>query len=494
MAFMYSDSAQNVYHLFNGTRDVISFDPRGINGSRPALTCFPSPSARDVFAAASGGLLRSAKDSVTRLLASNQVQGESCSAYGAELGEYISTYYVAHDLRFMAAKVYGTAVEEVKLDYWGFSYGTLLGMSYAQLFPDNVGSLVLDGVVDVDDYMSGAWSSNLANTDDVIQHFYDSCARNAERCVLARTGRASPSNLESPGTESKHRSAGEIRDAVEGLLVSIQESPMATWNGTHGGLLTYSVLKSTIITNLYAPASWPRLALHLSELLLGSTAGFYNHYGLVVGRVTNDDGGLGTACGDASRYPQPTELAHMQNLTDALEADSLFMGEYWAMLPLRCQYYPFKPTVVDFSSSSRRGTANGSFVAETPSATSSPTTKTPWKDVLFVGNEFDMVTPLVNARTMRARFGGSHLLKIDGNYGHCSSALKSTCAESVVADFLNGKRPPIPLLQARGKRDGKDSESAELTCGVDVDRGAFEPGQAVREGSPIQADYTFSPI
>jgi pimeloyl-ACP methyl ester carboxylesterase len=32
------------------------------------------------------------------------------------------------------------------LDYWGSSYGTLLGTMYAALFPDRVGKIVLDGI------------------------------------------------------------------------------------------------------------------------------------------------------------------------------------------------------------------------------------------------------------------------------------------------------------------------------------------------------------
>ena len=51
-----------------------------------------------------------------------------------------------------------TSPTKGKLVYWGFSYGTYLGIKFASMFPDRVGRLMLDGVVDADLYETPVWA------------------------------------------------------------------------------------------------------------------------------------------------------------------------------------------------------------------------------------------------------------------------------------------------------------------------------------------------
>src|SRR5204863_5339666 len=66
-----------------------------------------------------------------------------CDEKSGDLGAHVSTIEVARDMDVLRA-----ALGEVKLPYFGFSYGSRLGATYAELFPDNVGRFVLDGAVD----------------------------------------------------------------------------------------------------------------------------------------------------------------------------------------------------------------------------------------------------------------------------------------------------------------------------------------------------------
>jgi pimeloyl-ACP methyl ester carboxylesterase len=64
--------------------------------------------------------------------------------------QYVSTALTARDM-LSITRAHGRD----KLQYWGFSYGSVLGITYAAMFPDNIQRLVVDGVVDTDNYYAG---------------------------------------------------------------------------------------------------------------------------------------------------------------------------------------------------------------------------------------------------------------------------------------------------------------------------------------------------
>jgi pimeloyl-ACP methyl ester carboxylesterase len=64
--------------------------------------------------------------------------------------QYVSTALVARDM-LSITRAHGRN----KLQYWGFSYGSVLGITYAAMFPNNIQRLVVDGVVDTDNYYAG---------------------------------------------------------------------------------------------------------------------------------------------------------------------------------------------------------------------------------------------------------------------------------------------------------------------------------------------------
>src|SRR5690606_29130934 len=69
---------------------------------------------------------------------------EGCRAKSGELVDHVSTVEAARDMDVLRA-----ALGQDQMDYFGASYGTQLGATYAELFPDRVGFFVLDGGVDV---------------------------------------------------------------------------------------------------------------------------------------------------------------------------------------------------------------------------------------------------------------------------------------------------------------------------------------------------------
>ena len=122
--------------------DVVSFDPRGIGGSTP-LSCYDSPEQREaeLIAPAPPGFPFTAEE-VQRQIGINARLAERCAAQGGPIQFHMSTANVARDMELMRA-----AVGDPKIYYYGGSYGSYLGATYANLFPDKVGRIVLDGSV-----------------------------------------------------------------------------------------------------------------------------------------------------------------------------------------------------------------------------------------------------------------------------------------------------------------------------------------------------------
>ena len=119
--------------------DIVGFDPRGVKRSAP-VTCL-TDQERDASRAKIYDLDTDA--GLAETLADNQVIAAKCEEKtGPVLGE-LDTESSAKDLDILRA-----ALNDTKLNYMGFSYGTFLGSTYASLFPDNVGAMVLDGAMD----------------------------------------------------------------------------------------------------------------------------------------------------------------------------------------------------------------------------------------------------------------------------------------------------------------------------------------------------------
>ena len=70
-------------------------------------------------------------------------QGDACRRHAGALASHMTTVETARDLDIVRA-----ALGSPRLDYYGASYGTFLGATYAALFPSRVGRMVLDGAVD----------------------------------------------------------------------------------------------------------------------------------------------------------------------------------------------------------------------------------------------------------------------------------------------------------------------------------------------------------
>jgi pimeloyl-ACP methyl ester carboxylesterase len=121
--------------------DVVGFDPRGVDRSAPidclddrGLDAFLGYDPTPDDAAEEQGFLGEAK-----------AMASGCEARSPELLPHVGTVDAARDMDVLRA-----ALGDAKLTYLGKSYGTFLGSTYAELFPERVGRFVLDGVLPPD--------------------------------------------------------------------------------------------------------------------------------------------------------------------------------------------------------------------------------------------------------------------------------------------------------------------------------------------------------
>ncbi|KAI9319583.1 alpha/beta hydrolase fold-domain-containing protein [Obelidium mucronatum] len=129
--------AEYMSFLTGGRYDILGFDPRGVGESSP-IVCYKSALHHAYVSAQSA------------ILTAPFASGSTTSLAAKDILPFLGTTYIARDMDAIR-KALGDQV----LNYYGFSYGTTLGTVYANMFPKNVGRLIIDGVMNVIGYMTG---------------------------------------------------------------------------------------------------------------------------------------------------------------------------------------------------------------------------------------------------------------------------------------------------------------------------------------------------
>jgi len=144
--------------------DIVGWDPRGVGRSTP-VNCWGQADLDRYFA------MDSSPDDAAELQARIDEQtdfGRSCLDRSGALLEHISTTDTVRDLDLLRG-----LVGDAKLNYFGASYGTRIGALYAEMYPQRVGRMILDGAVDVNN------SSKITQVDGferALHHFAQWCA------------------------------------------------------------------------------------------------------------------------------------------------------------------------------------------------------------------------------------------------------------------------------------------------------------------------------
>ncbi|GAA2842122.1 alpha/beta hydrolase [Kribbella solani] len=363
---------------FRDKYDLISFDPRG-TGSSSQLDCGP------VLRQGVPVFPKSAAE-YDAMVASSRATGEQCLKQHGELMRNLDTRSVARDMDAIRG-----ALGEAKFNYIGLSYGSYLGTIYAQQFPQRVGRMVLDGIVD---HKQGALKFMLdeARTmEDSFNRFAAWCAKDTA-CAL------------------HGQDVGDVYDAT---LRTADKTPLKGPKGPVTGDVIRMAVPTLLPLTAMVSDNWPALATALAKAAKGDGTDFANVSYL---------GDPETAYAAVSCMDLPGEL---RGYADARARLALAKSvaprlgasvEGWA-LTAACSGWPIPPS---------------NPWQATPVHGAAP--------ILITSTLHDPSTPVTNARSLNRQIDGSRLLTADA-VGH-TAYFNSACARDGIADYLlKGKLP-----------------------------------------------------
>lgn len=169
--------------------DVVGFDPRGTGASSP-VDCLDDAQL-DAYLA--GDPDPDTPAEAAAYAEATQQLGAGCVARSGELASHVSTVEAARDMDVLRA-----ALGRETLDYFGASYGTKLGATYAELFPTRVGRFVLDGAVDPTLTNRELNLEQAAGFETALRAYVTNCVEQTDDCFLGadvETGMATISDF-----------------------------------------------------------------------------------------------------------------------------------------------------------------------------------------------------------------------------------------------------------------------------------------------------------
>ncbi|MCU1549813.1 MAG: alpha/beta hydrolase [Glaciihabitans sp.] len=373
--------------------DIVGFDPRGVNHSTP-VSCYTNPSQLDAYNFDIPPGMRGSDEWIKYEENLSKKFGAECLADTGPLLGHVDTVSAARDLDLLRA-----ALGDKKLNYLGYSYGTLLGQTYANLYPKNTGRLVLDGVVDptttVFDLSLGQAKGFEASLRDFIQ-----------KC---------PGYKNCPFHGSVDSGMSETRQ----LLDALDASPLRNKDGRELGS---STMFTAIIYPLYNVASWPALVTLFNTVLQGDPSYAFQladgYYERDSSGKYNDNSAEAFIAINCLDYPINTNVAHMRAQAAELNKAAPVLGHLMAYGDTGCSGWP---------------------VPETGKA--APIHADGSAPILVVGTTGDPATPYSMAQNVAKSLQNGHLVTYHGN-GHTAYNKSNACVNNAVDNFLiNGTVP-----------------------------------------------------
>ncbi|KAG8960174.1 hypothetical protein FRC03_006967 [Tulasnella sp. 419] len=446
--FLRDQSSELLSNITGGNFDIVSWDPRGVGLTTPAINCFDAQGEDSADSAAIGSQLYFLDNTLnarsngpdqmdinTFLGNATSIEGymqaiiQKCVEKNQDNLKFVGTVATVKDLVALADAIEGPGNP---IRYWGFSYGTVIGSYLLDLFPNRVGRVVLDGVVDSTIYSQKpsyqVYADDVQDAEMALQAFYDACAiAGQDLCAIAKP----------------NSTGATIRQWVNDLIDTAYAGARSEVAN-----ITPSLIRSQLTGVARLPTMWEDLA--------ASLALFYNDlHGLPINstirkrEVRHLGHSVLTKRQEEFDYPYATTISSSYAIWCGDSADETGVSTTTVFNELirvtKEVTNALGPLGMTFPSTFCH--IWKARAVERHHDQGSPRLANP---VLVIGNTYDPITPLASARKLVSRLNAAGtrqaaLIQHDGT-GHLSLEMNSVCTYTIVQRYFTDGNFPEDTL------------------------------------------------
>lgn len=361
--------------------DIVGWDPRGTGQSTPAIDCIDD---YDPFYAEVDVTPETNEERRT-LVEIAQKFADQCVGTNEGLTTHAGTNNSARDM-----DVLRRALGEEKISYFGFSYGSELGATWATLFPDTVRAAVLDGAADPN-------ADSLESSLQQLEGFEASLTTFLQRC--------------SSDVSCKFHNDGNAEAAFEALLQTLDVNPAPTSSGRPPANLAVAI--NGVIEAMYSDSFWPTLDAALTAAASGDGSGLLALHDAYYQRQPNGTYG--------------NELEAFQTISCADTAERLSVAEEDALIN---DYRAVAPRLVP------EGSVGQYFCTFFPAAHDPRVdiTGVGAGPIVVIGTTGDPATPLSSTESMADALDDGRLVVVEADQ-HTGYGVNQ-CINELVSDYL----------------------------------------------------------
>ena len=401
--------------------DLVSWDPRGINGSK-SVQCFDTQDDRKAFFR---GLPMTAfpegQTEVSLWLEKMTALAKPCRKLNGDLLDHVSTADSARDMELLRR-----AAGDDKLNYLGLSYGTFLGATYTNLYPDRVRALVLDGNINPEAWFAEpGYSLSLRLNSDIGGQ--ETLAQFLRLCGDAGKGKCEFSAGTAATTEAKWKAL--LKRLAQGPIhipagAIGKDVPKAAMDFSRALTITQVAIQLSFVEPVDKPFQGWKFLAHMLEAIWQNretkavqVAATNQMKALPKEKYVGNEQGWSVQCVDSPNPRQPDFYVQQAKIAVGRAGE---LGLYWSWNDSPCLNWP--------------GKAADPYTGPWSHPTAAP--------ILVIGNRFDPETVYANSLAMAKALANARLLTVEG-YGHTATLNPSDCAnEAVYRYFLTGALPP----------------------------------------------------